>query len=288
MFKKLIFFLLIAAIPLVAQEETTTAAATTTAAPAPTVIENVDSAQTREQLREILHRLPPQVGKTLKLDPTLWTNESYVSHYPALAAFIKAHPEVTHSPAYYLEGVWIPSDPVPETVSIRMWRDMIEMIMIFFGVAMTVGVFTWLIKTIVDHRRWSRLSRVQAEVHNKLMDRFTSNEDLLAYVKTTAGRRFLESAPIPLDAGPRAVSAPIGRVLWSVQAGIVLAAAGVGLTLMSWSVDKDVAQPMSAMGVLAIAIGIGFVIAAAISYVLSKKLGLLQMPASEPEASPGE
>ncbi len=282
MSRRIILILLTLAMPLAAQEAgetpTTTAAATTTASET-TIIRNVDSAQTREQLREVLHRLPPQVGKTLKLDPTLWTNESYLSHYPVLSEFVKRHPEVTHSPMYYLEGIWIPTDPVPETASLRMWRDMIEMIMTFFGVLMTVGVFTWLIRTVVDHRRWSRLSRVQAEVHNKLMDRFASNEDLLAYVKTNAGRRFLESAPIPLEAGPRAVAAPIGRVLWSVQAGIILAAAGIGLTVMSWGVDKDVAQPMAALGVLAIAIGAGFVIAAVISFVLSKKLGLWQSPA---------
>ena len=40
---------------------------------------------------------------------------------------------------------------------------------------------------------------MQYQVHNKLLDRFTSNEDLLAYVQTPAGRRFLESAPIPLQ-----------------------------------------------------------------------------------------
>ena len=279
--RTLSLILLIAAMPLLAQEaETTTTPATETAA----ANQFVDSAQTREQLREILHRLPPHVGRTLKLDPTLWTNETYLAHFPALGAFIKTHPEVTHSPAYYLENIWIPMDPVPETVSARMWRDLVEMIMIFFGTVMTVGVLTWLIKFVADHRRWSRLSRVQAEVHNKLMDRFTSNEDLLAYVKTTAGKRFLESTPIPLDAGPRAIAAPIGRVLWSVQAGIILAATGVGLMVVSINVDKDVAQPMAALGTLAIALGVGFVIAAAISFILSKRLGLLQPTRLDPEA----
>ena len=47
------------------------------------------------------------------------------------------------------------------------------------------------------HRRWSRLSKIQTDVHNKLLDRFTSNEDLLAYIQTPVGRKFLESAPIP-------------------------------------------------------------------------------------------
>jgi ABC-type Fe3+-siderophore transport system permease subunit len=122
-------------------------------------------------------------------------------------------------------------------------------------------------------------------VHNKLLDRFAANEDLLKYVNTPAGRHFLESAPIQLDT-PRALFAPISRVLWSVQVGIVLAAAGVGMQLVSWSVtDKDVSQPLSAMGILGITIGAGFIVSAVVSYMLSRRLGLWQPPA---EATTGE
>jgi len=289
-FRRIIIFLIAAvlALPVVAQETTT--AATTSAAPTTTttVIANVDSAETRAQLAEILERMPPQVGKTLKLDPTLWTNQNYLAHYPALAAFANAHPEIAHSPSYFLEGVWIPSDPVPETQGFRLWSRLLETLSILGVMLIFAGVGIWLIKTVVDHRRWNRISRTQAEVHNKLLDRFASNEDLLAYVNTPAGRRFLESAPIPLDESPRSIAAPIGRVLWSVQLGIVLTAAGLGMKYVSWNVDKDVSQPLSAVGVLGIAIGIGFIVAAAASFILSRRLGLLQPPNPELEAPASE
>jgi hypothetical protein len=273
----LLLFVIALALPVVAQPAAPAEPPAAPAAP-PTLIANVDSAETREQLRELLRRLPPEVGKALKLDPTLWSNQTYLAHYPALAAFIVAHPEVAHSPGYFLESVWIPGDPVPETNNMRMWGRVMESLSIFSVMIFFGGLFAWLIRTAIDHRRWSRLSRIQAEVHNKLLDRFAANEDLLAYVKTTAGRRFLEAAPIPIE-GPRAVGAPMNRVLWSTQAGVVLTAAGLGLTYVSnWSVDKDIAQPLSAIGVLAIAIGLGFVVSAALSFILSRKLGLWQPP----------
>jgi hypothetical protein len=274
------------AAPMIAQETTATAApaAVSTAAPVPVIA--TDSAETRQQLHEVLGSLPPQVGKTLKLDPTLWSNQSYLANYPTLAAFVVAHPEVPHSPAYFLENVYIPGDPSPETNSFRIWSSMMETISIFTAILTFGGIFAWLIKTLIDHRRWSRVSRIQAEVHNKLLDRFASNDELLKYIETPAGRHFLESAPIPLEAGPRAVAAPIGRVLWSVQVGIVVAAAGIGLRLVSWNVDKDVSQPMAALGTLGIAIGGGFIVAAAVSFILSRRLGLWQPP--QPEASTGE
>ncbi len=63
-----------------------------------------------------------------------------------------------------------------------------------------VSLLVWVVRTVVDHRRWLRQSRVQVEVHTKLLDRLTSNEDLLAYAQTPAGSRFLESAPLELGA----------------------------------------------------------------------------------------
>jgi|SRR5215212_7867221 len=289
----LLLFAAVTLLPVAAQETTTTTPATstatstaTTSTQAPTVVANIDSAETREQLNELLRRLPPQVGKTLKLDPTLWSNPGYLANYPALASFIAAHPEVPHSPAYYLERIWIPGDVSPETQSYRIWNNLIETISFFSGFLIFGGLFIWLIKTIIDHKRWNRLSRIHTEVHNKLLDRFQANEDLLKYIETPAGRHFLESAPIPLEAEPRAVAAPIGRVLWSVQVGIVLAAAGVGLKFVSLGLDKEVSQPLSALGVLGIAIGGGFIIAAAVSFILSRRLGLWQ-PA-DAEAAAGE
>ena len=273
-----IIFLLLLTVSLAAQETTTTLPEVThpTTTVAPPVVANIDSRETREQLHEILRRLPPQVGRAIKLDPSLWTNKEYLATYPALSAFIAAHPEVTHSPAYFLENVWIQPEVAPETGSTRVWRDMMEMMSIIAVVLLITTALTWLIRTAIEHRRWTRVSKVQADVHNKLLDRFVSNEDLLAYVNTSAGKRFLESAPFALEASPRAIAAPVGRVLWSVQAGLVLIAGGIGLEFVAWSADKEVAQPLGAMGVLAIAVGVGLVVAAAAAYVLSRKLGLVQ------------
>ena len=290
-FRRIITFLIAAVltVPVLAQQETTTAAATgtnTQAATTTTIVANVDSEETRAQLHEILNRLPPQVGKTIKLDPTLWSNSSYLANYPALNAFATAHPEVAHSPSYFFEGIWIPSDPTPETANFRIWNQVLESITIMIMVAMFSGIGIWLIKTLIEHRRWNRLSRTQAEVHNKLLDRFATNEDLLAYVNTNAGRRFLESAPLQLEESPRSIAAPVGRVLWSIQIGIVLTAAGLGMKFVGLGItEKEVSQSLSGVGILGIAVGIGFIVAAAASFVLSRRLGLLQLPKTEAAAS---
>jgi hypothetical protein len=259
-----------------------------TVAPAPPAAADVDARATREQLRELMQRFPPNLGRVLKMDPTLLGSEAYLAQYPALASFLAAHPEVAHNPSYYLHFVqiegeeWQPVDA--RTESMRMYRNMMESIGAFCIFLASAGLIAWFLRTFIDYRRWLRVSRVQTEVHNKLLERFAGTGDLMAYVQSPAGRRFLESAPIPLDPGPRSVAPPLGRILWSVQAGVVLAVVGLGFEVVSYRVIEDIGQPLALIGVLAIALGIGFILSGGASYVLARRLGLLEpVPAGVPE-----
>lgn len=277
------FIVFIIALTSVALAQETTN--TSTAATGTTVlVREVDSHQTRGELNEVLRRLPPAVGKVLKLDPTLWANPAYLGHYPSLAAFVAQHPEVAHSPQFFLDDVYIPGDALPEDANTRFRREFMDSVTTVAVIFVITLALAWLIRTLVEQRRWSRVSRVQAEVHSKLMDRFASNEDLLKYVQTEGGKRFLEASPLlPADPG-RPVSAPISRILWSVQVGLVITAFGVGLKLVGWSVqDAGASAALSGFGVLGIAIGIGFIASAAASYLLSRRLGLWETAAPLPD-----
>jgi hypothetical protein len=262
-----------------ATAQTETTATTTTTAPVAAAATDTDASQTRERFRELLERHPPQVGKVLKLDPTLFTNAAYLANYPALASFVAQHPEVAHSPSFYLENVWV-GDARPESASERAWHDAVEGFAVFMVMGLVALVLSWIIRTLIQHRRWSRVSKVQAEVHNKLMDRFASNEELLAYISTPAGQRFLETAPLAIDTAQQSVGSPAGRILWSIQAGLVVAAAGIGLWLVSSNTEKEVAQPFFALGILALSVGIGFIVSSVVSLVVSRKLGLWTPPES--------
>jgi hypothetical protein len=140
------------------------------------------------------------------------------------------------------------------------------------------------VRSLVDYRRWNRLAKVQTDFHTKILDRFTANNDLLTYIQSPAGSKFLQSTPIMLDAAPRSMGAPLGRILWSLQGGIVLMAGGFGLEAVSGRVGEDAAQPLHALGVLGIALGMGFVASAIISFVISQRLGLVEPMKTEAPA----
>jgi hypothetical protein len=254
-------------------------------APAPppeTVVSTQAARDTRTELQRVLQQYPPSVGRVLRLDQTLLTNADYLRPYPALASFLAQHPEVAHNPTYFLPQYFDePTTPDPKDRAYSMWEKTLEgfMIVLFFS-AIFSGII-WLIKTAVDHRRWAKLTKIQSDVHTKLLDRFASNEDLLAYIQTPAGRRFLESTPVPIDS-PRSLSAPLGRILWSLQIGVIMMVAGIGIEVIAGRAIDDVAQPVAAVGILAIAIGLGFALSAAVAYVMSRRLGLLETAASAP------
>lgn len=244
-------------------------------------VEQPDAQHTKEELSALLEHYPPSLRGVLALDPNLLGNESYLAPYPALMSFLNAHPDIAHNPAFYVgdgAGPHPRQDQAGQILDI--WRDVLNGLAIFAGFGMAIGLIVWLIRTLVDYRRWSRLAKVQTDAHTKLLDRFTANEDLLAYVQSPAGSKFLQSSPIALDAGPRSVGAPLSRILWSVQGGVVLMAGGIGLHLVSLRVtDPTATQPLHALGVLGIALGVGFVISAVVSYAISQRLGLIEAAA---------
>jgi hypothetical protein len=249
-----------------------------------TTVATLDADETRRQLEDVLKAYPPSLPRIFRLDPTLVNNEAYLQTYPALAAFLAQHPEVKHNPAYFFaqygDGGGYYRE-TPQDRAIQMWRSTIEgFTMGTIILAIASGVI-WLIKSLIDHRRWSRVSKIQTEVHNKVLDRMQSNEDLLAYIQTPAGKRFLESAPIAMES-PRSIGAPFGRILWSAQAGAVLTVLGLGITLVSQTTVEEVAPPLAAMGAIIGALGVGFLVSAVLAYALTRRFNL--MPGQTPES----
>jgi hypothetical protein len=238
----------------------------------------MDAEATRQALMQVLEKHPPSVGRVLKLDPSLMQNESYLGSYPQLRDFLAQHAEIPQNAGFYLEGIRSSNDWRSSTPQQQMIEGILGGLAGLTAFAVAIGTLVWLIRTSLDQRRWNRLSRIQAEVHTKLMDRFSSNEELLTYVQTAPGRRFLESGPSPLQELAPTMGAPFSRILWSVQLGTVLLVSGVGLLFLSGRAIEEAREFFYITGCLATAIGAGFVVSAAAAYFLSRRLGLLDPP----------
>jgi Na+-transporting methylmalonyl-CoA/oxaloacetate decarboxylase gamma subunit len=255
-----------------------------------TVADDQTAEETREELLHLLTtQYPPSLPQVLRLDPSLLTNTEYLTLYPALASFLGRHPEVSHNPAFFLgglrgRGVFIEQARSPRREALDAMENVFGFLAALSAFALVLGLTGWGLKTFVDHRRWLRVSKIQTDAHSKLLDRLTSNEDLLAYIQSPAGRQFLEAAPFATTSPRAVISAPVNRILWSTQAGIVLALGGAGLWYSRHLVIEDVAQPLAVLGALLMFLGVGFVLSALVAYALSKMLGLFDAPALHPHS----
>ena len=265
------------------------------------VAQDANASETARRLQELLQQYPPSLGRVLALDPTLLSNEEYLQPYPQLETLLAQHPEISHNPSYFF-------DPQFRELSRRQYDYNDPKIQViravdqaFAGVAFLIGFMTvvltiaWVVRSVMEHRKWLRASKTHVDTHTRLMERLTSNEELIAYMQSPAGRRFLEAAPIPLDSGPKMLNAPFGRILWSVQAGVIVAALGVGLIYASMRLGASELYgpgevPLLVVGIAALAIGVGFFVSAIAAYGLSHRLGLFAgggPSPSEPGSSHG-
>ena len=249
---------------------------------APTELDQQRAEVTREELRELMRRYPPALSRVLKLDPTLMANTAYLAPYPALSTYLQRHPEVARYPDYFLDFVDnYYSEPVPPEIEMRRnainaWRDLFFAVFFFAGFLTAAFSIGWLIRYVVGHRRWLRTVKVQSDVHGRLMERFSSNDELMAYVQSPAGRQFLQGLPAAAPETPNvsSVAAPLTRILWSVQAGVVLVCGGTGFLVIKPYFVDEVAEMLLVWGVIGVALGIGFILAAGASYILSVRFGL--------------
>lgn len=126
----------------------------------------------------------------------------------------------------------------------------------------------------IRSRRSRERLQAQMELQSKILARFDSAQEFAGFLQTEGGRTFLSGlAEQPVE------RRPTQRILTAIQIGIVIAMFGIGLCLIGLiEYTTDPVLP----GVVLLCIGGGFLIAAAVSYRLSKSWGLLGGPATDP------
>jgi hypothetical protein len=267
--------------------QTAPAAKSQSATAAPISDEELSS--TQDQLMQLL-RTSPKLTTVVARDPSLLSDQEYVTrNNPQLAQFLVQHPDIARNPEYYLfthlesrggrrdqaleRAVWpdMQEQWHPDSTAVRIAEPFLALC----AFACFLGALVWMIRQIIENRRWSRIFKLQSDVHGRLIEKFGTTQELASYMGTEAGRRFLEAAPIPLgfeqeQRMPNAVS----RVLWPLQIGVVLVLLGIGLLFLRHA-EPDMNIPMLVAGTIVLMPGIGFILSAGITWVLAGRLGLI-------------
>jgi hypothetical protein len=249
-----------------------------------------DLGATQQQLMELL-RVSPALAEVVASDPSLLSDQQYIAKTnPELAAFLAQHAEIGRNPSFWLFSelrspqqkqydVLEPKQgfvPPPDRRNPPFDR-VIDNLMPAIMMLVLLYALTWIIRTLLESRRWTKIFTLQNDVHGKLIDRFATNQELLGYMETDAGKRFLEAAPIATEAESRRMPNIVSRMISTLQVGLVLTLLGAGLLGLRHSVG-DAATTMLVLGMVALMPGIGLILSAGALWVFGQRLNLMESP----------
>ena len=128
-------------------------------------------------------------------------------------------------------------------------------------------VLGWMVRTVVVNRRLRETAKMQTDMQTRLLERFGTSKEMLEYLESDAGKKFVESAT--LERGN-----PHGRILGAMQTGVLLLLGGVGFLIADSSFGTEGARVGYFLGLMSLLLGVGFLISSFASYRLSKSWGL--------------
>jgi|SRR5581483_10408656 len=244
---------------------------------------------TQQQLMQLL-RLSPTLAEVVSSDPSLLADQQYVAKSnPELAAFLAQHPEIGRNPSFWLfSELRSPQQRYYEILQPKRGfeerrsapsaaHEVIESVAPVIVMIVLLCALAWIIRTLSESKRWTKMFTLQSEVHAKLIDRFATNQELLGYMETDAGRRFLEASPIVTEAETRKMPNLVSRMIATLQVGLVLTLLGAGLVSLR-NVVGDSGTAMLVLGIVALMPGIGLILSAGVLWVLGKRLNLMETP----------
>ncbi|MBZ5532756.1 MAG: hypothetical protein LAO20_15105 [Acidobacteriia bacterium] len=121
-----------------------------------------------------------------------------------------------------------------------------------------IAMWVWIAYIVTTGLR----RRQQTSMQKALLEKFASAHDFAEFMQSPAGQKYVMSFT-------DAVTSPRQAILKTVQIGMVLAFAGVGLLGAAlrnrlWFVDI--------LGMLSICMGAGFLVSAVVSYFIARKM----------------
>lgn len=131
------------------------------------------------------------------------------------------------------------------------------------GAIVIIGTLVW---GILEWRK----SRHRYELQKTLLEKFSAVPELNDFLKSQGGNKFLDFLTVS-GIGPKE------KLLASISKGVIFSLLGLAFLFIGPFLGGEAAEikGVQALGVVSMAIGIGFLVSTFISYKLSKKWGII-------------
>jgi hypothetical protein len=142
----------------------------------------------------------------------------------------------------------------------------IEVLIPLAGISM-IAFLAWVIVRGGVSRSQHRL-----EAHSRMLDRFGSSTEFVAFLQTAEGRGYLQTVAL----GSR--KSQKEKILGSVRTGVILVILSFGIMFAGFVDGGGSNEDTLIVGLLGLFLGAGFLASAAISYRLSKAWSIFEEP----------
>jgi hypothetical protein len=129
------------------------------------------------------------------------------------------------------------------------------------------GNLTFLAMVFAFWKSRQRRLELQAEVQSRLIDKFTSNQEMVSFLQTPAGREFMNGVQIGAVAQSRE------KILAGIRSAIVLMFLGGAFALL-WVIFGR--EGFSIPALLCFGLGAGNLVAAFVSLNVGRRLGVME------------
>lgn len=141
-----------------------------------------------------------------------------------------------------------------------------DAVALFVPIVCSLGFFAMIaIISVSSASAKKQKARIQAEVQNRLIDKFGSAPEFVAFLSSPAGREFVGA----FEAQPRLNARD--RILRGIRTATVLSFLGLAFTLLSFFEDRGMIVP----GLILLGLGVGYIVSSLLMMRLSKAWGLL-------------
>jgi len=144
-------------------------------------------------------------------------------------------------------------------------KDLMIML-VLLAVLATVG---WVIYLAAETTKRQRRVKAQAELHGRLLDKFSSAHEVVEFLQTPGGAQFVDGITSDREE-------PASGIRRSAHRGIILVIVAAGCLFLSWYYRNSGENPLLVIGVILLCLGVGFLISAKVSHWLSRTLGNTQ------------
>lgn len=142
--------------------------------------------------------------------------------------------------------------------------DFMEGMMIMVNTAIVFLFFAWVFKVILE---WRKIKH-KNELNKQLLEKFEKMTDLKEFFQTENGVKFFQT--LTVNGGNT-----MDKVINALKSGIIMMFLGGGFWVLSGVFAED-HEAFTALGVIIVALGLGFLVSSVVSFILSKKWGMVE------------